>query len=1067
MGKTNSSNNHRFSTLKNYIYYIKKITGSLGIGPALETIISPLEKTDTYTAKDLYVPDEQIVPGLPSVLNVLHWHQPLGNVSRGIYKGIKKLMDVLYEYYLMQLEVWEIFIVNNPSIGYVDTVHLTGTLITWMVQEHPEWLARFAHVVRGTVTGNPDEKPHIELFVSPYFESLASTLPVEEAVRQTKLSIDVMNFLGMKPSGYWLVERIWEPGYFLIFTKELRKLGINKAAIDDHLFYKMTDREIKASGFTMTSFSEKDLRGYFIFDDELREKDPFFILPANRDYRQARPYWLSEIPRKGGRFNPYWLHGYLKGSVSKDKVFARFKNREYILNTFFMKHPFYSFHDDGLEYLIFKDNCISLFSAYDETEMTSEDMKRLQALWEEAQKNKYSGDECLVWAGDGEKPTNLWRYLGDKKKHRENLEYAREWLLGELDAKFHSHYANFLPTDQLLERTLCRGFIRLPFGAYKEMTWWAHTTENQQSLQTIIKKVETLKVILEDYHHIAEIAEDEVISEEELLQYEKLSNTEMIKYKILLNALEKRGRLAHCRNYYKTKFFLSPREEEELDILEKGIPWKNFWLKYAESYKYHRLWLFLYDMTIRHVEDEDTRELILNLLGRATVNCGSWHGVFGGRYLANLRNDIMWGIAAALGIYVYFLEQKGSFKRGDVLLYSFDFSGTLAEELQEAEIVIQGTDNKNIPDSVIITYDMMVIINRKNGGTVYDWIYFNTGNPQSVINTINLIKEPYHEAAREMVAWFKEKIEIYEQLIKEMDPYLSDWEKYNFAMTHNNDPHSEEINTLDYSLFQDKISSLKNRIAFITKEEPTRIKIISLYSELCKRPDFAGTKTLTKPIQNLNVVKALKDYDTGLPVNHVARLQDVLTKKEVGSFSTADFTLVSTKEEKESYNIILQKKEAKLEFQKEIHISKISPCITVVYRITADDQPEALELEIENNTNISYIDNEDVSFEINNRKINISGKYQKAGVSSFGIINNDENCTQRITIDPDRNRLLIQPRYSVSQGLRLFETTLQYLRYSFLIPVSFDNNRSFSVSVTHFLDSKAREAEENKWIMNL
>ena len=91
--------------------------------------------------------------------------------------------------------------------------------------------------------------------------------------------------------------------------------------------------------------------------------------------------------------------------------------------------------------------------------------------------------------------------------------------------------------------------------------------------------------------------------------------------------------------------------------------------------------------------------------------------------------------------------------------------GELKDELKQVNIIIRDRKKKKNPDIVLITSQMMVIISLKNGGTLFDWIYFDTGNPQSVINTINLIKEPYHDAAAAMVSWFKNKISIYNQLI--------------------------------------------------------------------------------------------------------------------------------------------------------------------------------------------------------------------------------------------------------------------------------------------------------------
>lgn len=1049
----------RFHSLKNSVYYIQKVTGSAGIGPSLHRILNPPAKNEQHTIQDLYLPEHLIQPGLPSITNIIHWHQPLGNVAKGIYKGVKGLMDVLYDYYLMQLEVWESFILNNPGTGYIETVHLTGTLITWMAQEHPEWLQRFARLVRGKVTGSPDEKPHFELFVSPYFESLASTLTLEEAVRQTCISIDVINFFGMKPSGYWLVERIWEPGFFAFFTKELRKHGINKAALDDHLFYKMSEQEIRASGFNCTSFSEKDLRGYFILDDELKETDPFYILPANRDYRQARPYWLSEIPRKGGRFIPYWLQGYLKGSISKEKVTRLIKDNIHILKRFFIKHPLKSFEDESLEYLVFKDDFIALLSS---TNISKREKNDLKKIWEETQKQRYSPDQFLVWAGDGEKPTNLWRYMGDVNRHKANLESARRWLSGELEAKFNNHYANYLPTDQLIGRTTCRGSITLPFGAYKEMTWWAHTTGNQIRLNELTTKIETLKTRLLNYHAIAETLNDEVISDEEILLYEKLSNTEITKYQILLNALEKRGRLMFCRNNI-PDFFLTTAEKAELSHLEKGIPWKNFWLKYEESYKYHRLWLFLYELTIKDIDNNQLKGLILNLLGRATVNCGSWHGVFGGRYLANLRHDMMWGIAAAASVYLYALEEKGLFKPGDALSFRFDVMGELADELKQADI---RTDKKKkkIPDIIIMTYRMMVIISLKNGGTLFDWIYFNTGNPLSVINTINLIKEPYHDDAKKMVSWLKEKIDLYHQFITIADHFLDDRDKDRCSMIINIESGSEDSDTFTYTKIQDKISSLKTVFDMIMKKDPTNIKVITLYQELLKQPAFSGTKTRIKPIQNMNVIDALKDYDTRLPVNQVVRLHNMNTNKEIGSFDKADFELEWIKDENELCDIMIRAKAGTITLRKQILIHKKVSLITFVYELAATREKH-IEVEIENNTNISCLQNNIAWFEINGKIIKIAGITEESTVQSLTIFNREDNIVQTIGIYPEQNRLIIQPRYSVSQGLRLFETTLQYIRYTFLIPVWLKQNKPENIMISHSLDSHTRKEEEDEWII--
>jgi hypothetical protein len=374
-------------------------------------------------------------------------------------------------------------------------------------------------------------------------------------------------------------------------------------------------------------------------------------------------------------------------------------------------------------------------------------------------------------------------------------------------------------------------------------------------------------------------------------------------------------------------------------------------------------------------------------------------------------------------------------------------------------------------DIVIFTYQSMIIVSPGNGGTLYDWIYFDTGNPQSVINTINLIKEPYHDAAAAMVEWFKEKIWIYKKLIEEMSPWLSEWEKENLLrvrvheQSHLHEKDETNIETIDYPAFQDKISSLAPLIKEITEKEPSHIKIISLYSELCKRPVFEGTKTLTKPIQNLKVVKALQNYDTRLPVNQIARIRDTRTGKEAGRFSHALFDVLSARETPDTYTIVLQKKDEQIIMKKIYHISKHEPSITMEYQIKAEDG-RLLELEIENNTNISFIDNTDRYFQVNNQIIPIYGKTVYTHIHSMAIINNHENCIQEISVTEHENRLIIEPRYSVSQGLRMFETTLQYVRYTIIIPITGGGKKPSAVTLSHSLSSHLKAEEENTWIMN-
>ena len=106
----------------------------------------------------------------------------------------------------------------------------------------------------------------------------------------------------------------------------------------------------------------------------------------------------------------------------------------------------------------------------------------------------------------------------------------------------------------------------------------------------------------------------------------------------------------------------------------------------------------------------------------------------------------------------------------------------------------------------------------------------------------------------------------------------------------------------------------------------------------------------------------------------------------------------------------------------------------------------------------------EIFLELENDEKTIRNNNKASCIQSFALINRKENITQTITVSSKENQLIIQPRYSVSQGLRFFETTLQYIRYTFIFPLQFTNNNSQAITLTHSLDSHLRKKEEDKWI---
>jgi len=72
--------------------------------------------------------------------------------------------------------------------------------------------------------------------------------------------------------------------------------------------------------------------------------------------------------------------------------------------------------------------------------------------------------------------------------------------------------------------------------------------------------------------------------------------------------------------------------EDDIEKFVKGSVWKNFLIKYPEANRIHKRYT---ELSINRVDDE----IYLEQLYKAQTNDVLWHGVFGGIYLPNLRDN--------------------------------------------------------------------------------------------------------------------------------------------------------------------------------------------------------------------------------------------------------------------------------------------------------------------------------------------------------------------------------------------------------------------------------------------
>lgn len=161
---------------------------------------------------------------------LIHNHQPVGNfpwVFQQVYEAS----------YLPLIAALE----RHPGVRLA--LHYTGSLLDWIEQTHPEFLARVTALV---------ERGQIEIVGGGYYEPILPSIPDADKVAQIlRLSAYIRHTFGVEPRGMWLAERVWEPG----LPRVLREAGIAWTILDD-------------IHFKNVGLEDHDLYGYYATEDQ-------------------------------------------------------------------------------------------------------------------------------------------------------------------------------------------------------------------------------------------------------------------------------------------------------------------------------------------------------------------------------------------------------------------------------------------------------------------------------------------------------------------------------------------------------------------------------------------------------------------------------------------------------------------------------------------------------------------------------------------------------------------------------------------------------------------------------
>jgi alpha-amylase/alpha-mannosidase (GH57 family) len=183
----------------------------------------------------------------------LHNHQPIGNFDhvfqRAYEDSYRPLLEVFSQYESLKI-----------------ALHLSGSLMEWLVTHQPDYVARLAGLVA---------QRRIEIVGGPFYEPILAMIPRRDRIGQIRSYTRWLeDRFATTVRGMWVPERVWEQS----FAGDLTEAGIEYTILDDFHF--------KNAGL-----SGGQLTGYLSTEDEGRAMSVF---PGSERLRYLIPFGLPE-----------------------------------------------------------------------------------------------------------------------------------------------------------------------------------------------------------------------------------------------------------------------------------------------------------------------------------------------------------------------------------------------------------------------------------------------------------------------------------------------------------------------------------------------------------------------------------------------------------------------------------------------------------------------------------------------------------------------------------------------------------------------------------------------------
>ena len=187
--------------------------------------------------------------GKMNLLMVLHAHQPVGNFPWVLAKAVAEC----YQPVVQALAAY-------PEIHC--GLHFSGPLLQYMSANNRDLIETVNSMV---------QRGQVEMLSGGFYEPLLASIPTRDAQDQmAMMSQATRQIFGQEPKGFWLAERIWEPG----LPAKLAPAGLGYTLVDDTHFY-------------YAGLAAKDMFGFHLTE---REGHTLALFPTHKELRYTIPF---------------------------------------------------------------------------------------------------------------------------------------------------------------------------------------------------------------------------------------------------------------------------------------------------------------------------------------------------------------------------------------------------------------------------------------------------------------------------------------------------------------------------------------------------------------------------------------------------------------------------------------------------------------------------------------------------------------------------------------------------------------------------------------------------------